>query len=167
MIERCQGVSAESEAETRSAMIAVVEAKRHHCGLMARRMRQSQGDAIAGIGVDPHREMVRVFERSSFRRSVFWDGELVAMGGVIGSALAPHGYVWLALGEGFARDHPVAATREALRWTRRLMKEKTALTAICLNGDGISRRFAEFLGFKDGGPEFSPEYAALVLRKAA
>jgi hypothetical protein len=69
-----QGVSAESEAEAGSAMIAVVEAKRHHCGLMARRMRQSQGDAI---GIDVHREMVKVFERSSFRRSVFWKEELV------------------------------------------------------------------------------------------
>jgi hypothetical protein len=146
-------------------MIEILEAKRHHCGMMVRKMRQVQGAAIAGIGVDPHREMVRVFERSSFRRSVFWNGELVAMGGVIGASLAPHGCVWLALGEEFVSNHPIAATRETLRWMRRLMQEKTALTAICLNGDGISRRFAEFLGFKDGEPEFSPDYSALVCRR--
>jgi hypothetical protein len=165
MIERRRGFSTENRAE---AAIEIVEAKRHHCGQMARRMRQSQGCAIARMGIDAHRELVRVFERSPFRRSVFQDGELVAMGGVVGSALAPHGCVWLALGEDFAKNHPITVTREALRWTRRLMETKTALTAICLVGDGVSRRFADFLSFKDGEPELSPEYSTLVYsRKAA
>lgn len=79
MIERRRGFSTENRAE---AAIEIVEAKRHHCGQMARRMRQSQGCAIARMGIDAHRELVRVFERSPFRRSVFQDGELVAMGGL-------------------------------------------------------------------------------------
>jgi hypothetical protein len=61
MIERCQGVSAESEAEKRSAMSEVVEAEHYHCGMMARRMRKVHLDILASGGVSAHRELIWVF----------------------------------------------------------------------------------------------------------
>lgn len=145
-------------------MIEVVQSKRQHCGPMARRMRQSERDALVHAGVDPHRELVRVFERSSFRRSVFMNGELAAMGGVIGPAIAPHGYVWLALAEGFSTSRRVLVAREAVRWVRRLRKTRTALIAICLLEDAPSWRFLQFLGF-ESEQEFGPGHATLVHRR--
>lgn len=145
-------------------MIEIIEARRHHCGQMARAMRQSQRDAIRNIGVDVHAELVRVFGRSSFRRSVLSDGKLVAMGGVVGSSLAPHGNVWLALAEDFSTRHRVAATREAVRWIRRLMETRTTLTAICLLEDAPSWRFAHFLGFRSE-QDFDRDCAMLVRRR--
>ena len=145
-------------------MIKTTESMRHHCGQMARKMRQSQRDAITNMGVDVHAELVRVFERSSFRRSVFLNGELVAMGGVIGATLAPHGNVWLALSEDFAGRHRIAVAREALRWMFRLMETRTALTAICLLEDAPSWRFAQFLGFRPE-QDFDNRTATIVCRR--
>lgn len=102
MIERLCGVSAKS-AET---MIEVVEAKRHHCGMMARRMRKVHRDILASGGVSAHRELIWVFGQSSFRRSVFFEGEIVAIGGITGSRLSTQGVAWLVLAEEF-RNHPL------------------------------------------------------------
>ena len=77
--------------------IEVVEAKRHHCGAMARRMRKAHRDILASGGIDAHRELVMMFGQSSFRRSVFSKGKIVAMGGSreAGSPrTASHGWFW-------------------------------------------------------------------------
>jgi hypothetical protein len=128
-------------------------------------MRRSQQDAIANVGVDVHAEMVRVFDRSSFRRSAFVDGKLVAMGGVVGSMLAPHGFVWLALAEDFSARHRIAVAREAKRWTGRLTETRTALTALCLLEDAPSWRFLQFLGFEPEPQSSESARAMLIYRR--
>jgi hypothetical protein len=148
MIER----SAMTEAET----IEVVEAKRHHCGAMARRMRKVHRDILASGGIDAHRELVMMFGQSSFRRSVFSDGKIVAMGGITGSWLATHGVAWLVLAEEF-RNYPVTVVRHALRLLKQEMRTRSELAATILLDDDAALRFAVYLGFHishdgDGAP---------------
>ena len=127
-------------------MIEVVEAKRHHCGAMARRMRKVHLDILASGGVSAHRELVWVFGQSSFRRSVFFEGEIVAMGGITGSWLATHGVAWLVLAEEF-RNHPVTIVRHAVRLLKQEMRTRSELAATVLLGDEAALNFAVYLGF--------------------
>jgi hypothetical protein len=148
MIER--GFSSKSEA------IEVLEAKRHHCGMMARRMRRVHRDILASGGIDAHRELVMMFSQSSFRRSVFSKGRIVAMGGITGSWLATHGVAWLVLAEEF-RNYPVTVVRHALRLLKQEMQTRSELAATILLEDDAALRFAVYLGFHvshddDGAP---------------
>ena len=144
MIERCAGA------------IEVVEAKRQHCGAMARRMRRVHREILASGGIDAHRELAMMFSQSSFRRSVFFEGKIVAMGGITGSRLAPHGVAWLVLAEEF-RNYPVTIVRHALRLLKQEMRTRSELAVTILLEDDAALRFAIYLGFHvshddDGAP---------------
>ena len=137
-------------------MIEVVEAKRHHCGAMARRMRKVHLDILASGGVSAHRELVWVFGQSSFRRSVFCEGKIVAMGGITGSQLSTQGVAWLVLAEEF-RNHPVTVVRHAKRLLKQEMRTRSELAVTILLEDDAAWRFAIYLGFHvshddDGAP---------------
>lgn len=126
--------------------LVVIEAKRHHCGQMARILRIEHQAAVARLGIDTHRELVARFGESAFRRAWLRDGRLIALGGVTGSALATAGYVWLAMSIEAARL-PMAAVREARKQLDEIMAVKRTLVTSILDGDDAAMRFAVFLGF--------------------
>ena len=133
-------------AMSEASGIEVVEAKRHHCGAMARRMRSVHRDILASGGVSAHRELIWAFGQSSFRRSVFFEGKIVAMGGITGSWLAPHGVAWLVLAEEF-RNYPVTVVRHAVRLLKQEMRTRSELATTISLGDDAALRFAVYLGF--------------------
>lgn len=126
--------------------LEIVEARRHHCGVMARRMRHEHRAALIRLGADPHRELRACFDQSAFRKAWFIDGELAALGGVTGSTLATHGMIWLAVSERATR-YPKAMIGEARRQIDTVMRAKHELSTKALGADGESLRFARRLGF--------------------
>jgi hypothetical protein len=143
MIERRRGFSTENKAE---AAIEIVEAKIHHCGLMGRRMRKVHRNILESGGLSPYRELMLMFGQSSFCRSAFFDGRIVAMGGITGSILATHSVAWLVLAEEF-RNRPVTIVQHARRFLKQQMQTRSALAATILLEDDAALRFAVYLGF--------------------
>lgn len=124
----------------------IIEAKPWHCGQMARALRAEHREVIARIGIDCHKELRTRFNASSFRRAWLIDGQLAALGGVMGTKLAATGFIWLALA-GIASRYPIAVTKEARRQIDEIMNTKREVATTILSGDLAARRFAIFLGF--------------------
>jgi hypothetical protein len=126
---------------------AIIEARAHFCGQMARALRHEHKAAVMGLHAHCHRELRARFDRSDWTRAWMVDGRLAALGGVCGSLLSPTGYVWLAFSESALR-HPVAIVRETKRQLDEIMITKRELLTLILHEDARSMRFAEFLGFE-------------------
>jgi hypothetical protein len=125
----------------------VIEAKRRHCGQMARHLRSEQAEATARLGVDTHRRLVEVFEASSWRKAWIVDGALCGLGGLEGPILATEGVIWLALTSEACR-YPVAMLKTARRQLQELRQTKHLIKTTILEYDSASWRFALHLGFK-------------------
>lgn len=125
----------------------VIEAREYHCGAIVRRLRENQRSALIGLGVNPHREIRRNFDASSFRRAWLVDGQLGAIFGVTGSALSTHGYCWLALSDLGAR-FPLEVVKETRRQIAVIMQTKRELITTLLPEDKVAFRFASWLGFE-------------------
>lgn len=124
----------------------IVAAKPWHCGQMARMLRDEHKRAVLGIGVDLHRELRSRFEASGYRRAWLIDGRLAGLGGVVGTLLAPSGYVWLVLTQRALR-YPIAVVKEARRQLDLIMMVKNELATVILPQDTAALRLAVFLGF--------------------
>lgn len=137
----------------------VVEARRYHCGQIVRRMRATQRDTIERAGVDPHREVVRLFNISCIRRAWLVDHRLMALGGVTGTLLSEMGFLWLIMSED-ARRYPLAIVKEARRQLDEIMETMQEVTTTISLDDADAVRLATFLGFHisdegEGAPAFS------------
>ena len=125
-----------------------IEAKRFHCGRLARLMRYEHAAIIAGHPhIKAHRNIVQFFDQSSAIRAWTIDGELVALAGVTGSRMDASGIAWLVLSEK-AQAHPIAVSREALKFMDWLRITKNDITIVILADDKKAIQFAYFLDFK-------------------
>lgn len=129
----------------------VKEGRPYHCGQMARMLRTQHRDLLLKMNVPVHRDLTSVFDDSSWTRSFFLDGELVAFGGVTGPAMATEGALWLALSQA-GISHWGHVARETLRQIEGLMEIKSHLVTIVLKEDMPAIRFAYFIGFGAGEP---------------
>lgn len=126
----------------------IIEAKPYHVGQILHRLRKEHRAALDATSVNAHRELRSVFDKSSFRRAWFCDGELFAVGGVTGTLLSGSGFIWLAMAEKASR-FPVAIVREARKQLAEIVQTRTELITTILCADPTSRRFAWSLGFVD------------------
>lgn len=129
----------------------IIPGRQFHCGAMIRRLRAEQREAIATIGIDPHRSLRDNFDMSVFVRAWLIDGSLAGLGGVTGPEIATTGYVWLALSEQATR-FPVEIAKEARRQMTRIMLTKRELITSIIPEDQKSLRFAAWLGFEVTSP---------------
>lgn len=125
------------------AVFEVKQAQLFHCGRMARILKAEKADCL---DVDIHAELRDAFNASLFCKIWLVDGQLMALGGLVGSALESTGYVWLALSKR-ARKYPVETFKEARRQLTEMMLMKTELAAVIVAGDESAARFAVHLGF--------------------
>ena len=121
----------------------VIEARRYHCGAMARIMRPEQRHVLIAAGLNPHRVLSEGFAASWPCRAWLIDGRLAGLGGFVGQLLSRGEFVWLALSEEASR-HPVAVVREACRQLAARGGEVTTSVAIDDHG---ALRLAASLGF--------------------
>jgi hypothetical protein len=136
------------------------DAKLHHCGKMCRRLRRAHQEAGLRLGLNSHAELQTALRESSFAKAYSADGELIALGGVMGTLIAPFGFVWLAITEEGARRYPITLAREARRQLDLIMATKVELATTIIGGDEAAKRLAVFLGFHvshdgPGGPAFT------------
>lgn len=127
----------------------VIEAERAHVVSIFGRLRHGHMGCLNETGLDrrtARREFLKVFDDSAFRRAWVVDGKLAGVGGVTGSLLSPHGFVWLALSEDVIR-FPLAIIRESRRQLGEIMATKTELATTILANDEVALRFSAFLGF--------------------
>jgi hypothetical protein len=134
-----------------SPRFEIVEARPWHVGQIARRLRFEHRAAVAGTGIDIHRELRQRFNESSFRRAWLIDGRIEGIVGVCGTTISPHGYVWLAFTEEATR-YPVAIVKETRKQLDDIMRVKHQLSTIVIHGDQTSLRFARFLGLNVAHP---------------
>lgn len=143
-------------------MIETIEAKRYHVGRMARRLRHGHRIVMQAIGADIHRELAQTFDASMFARAWLLDGELLALGGVTGTALSSDGMIWLAASEA-ALAHRTGLARMVLRQLALVLQTKRRVTALILKSDATSLSFAYFLGFRVEKTETVNGAEALVM----
>ncbi len=127
----------------------VIEAERQDVNAIFRNLRRGHLGCLLDTGMSrrtARREFLKIFDDSAFRRSWIVDGKLAAVGGVTGSLLSPHGFVWLALSEDVIR-FPLAIIRESRRQLGEIMATKTELATTILANDEVALRFSAFLGF--------------------
>lgn len=127
----------------------IVDARPWHVGQMARRLRVEHLRAVALAGLDAHRELRSCYDASCYRKAMFIDDRIIALGGVMAPLLASTGYIWLAM-TAEAAKHPVAIAREARRQLDQISTMKIELATTLLSDDDAARRFAIFLGFHVG-----------------
>lgn len=125
-----------------------ITAEPWHCGRMCRLLRHGHLRAVMALGggMNMHKELRGLYDRSSYRQAWLIDGELAALGGVEGSLISPYGFVWLTLTEQ-ATKYPKAIVRESRRQLNEIMRLKMELATTVLGGDEAAMRLAVFLGF--------------------
>ena len=128
-------------------MWEIVDGKPFHCGMMARSLRDEHRHAIMADTASIHRELRAAFDGSHYKKSLIVDGELLAVGGVMGSVLGFSGVVWLAM-TNRAKQYKLLTVRLARQTLEELLAVHPTLNAGILFGDETSRKFAEFLGFE-------------------
>lgn len=126
--------------------VEVMEAKLWHCGEMARKLRTEHSDALRTIGVSCHHELRRQFDASVFRKAMFINGRLVALGGVNGMKISVWGFVWFVLTED-ARQHPIAVTKMVIQQIKEVMGIYREISTTIIPTDESAKRLAIFLGF--------------------
>lgn len=131
-------------------MLVEVEAKRFQCGRMARMLRRDHADVLAETSRSIHRQLVDAFDASIIRRAWYFDGALVALGGMVGTLADSEGIIWMALSEEMSRMHPIAVSRGAARFVRECSRTRSLSTDI-LKADKTSYQFALHLGFTTSG----------------
>lgn len=136
--------------------IEIADAKRFHCGQMARLMRADHHAALLKMGVPVHQELRRTFDLSYYRRSAFVDGYLFAMWGMEGSIFASMAKVWLVLSQ-YAAGFPVTILRHAKQEIADMALTKSTLITTLIPDDEPAHRLVAFLGFEapdgfGGGP---------------
>lgn len=129
-----------------SPKFEIVEAKRYHCGQIARRLRPTHLEAFARVRLSPHHQIRFLFDHSDFRRSWLIDGEMGAMFGVVGPSMAPVGHVWLFISNRGA-NFPIAFIKETRRQLDEIMVMKRILETTVTDGHEDAQRLAAFLGF--------------------
>lgn len=148
------------------AEFQIIEARRHHCGMMARAMRSDMREAMSRTGEHPHRELRECLDQSAFARAWLIDGRLAGLGGMFGTISNAAGMIWLALTDEAMR-HPIAVAREARRQIDGLMETKRLLQICVMEGDEPALRLALFLGFEFVGwssPTGSKSFRKLLAR---
>ena len=129
-----------------SPRFEIQDAKVWHCGIMARKLREETRDALKPFDSSAHRRLRDQFDRSTFRKAVLINGELAALGGVIGMSMESTGEVWLAFSN-LVGAYPIKIIKETMRQLRALLETKHSLKTTLLPGDERATRMAMLLGF--------------------
>ncbi len=127
--------------------IEIIEAKRRHCGPMARMMRVEHDAALRRRGVHLHRAIKEKYDESHYCRTAFVDGHIAGMWGLVGSPLASDGMVWLVVAQ-----HVIKHRRKIVEVARaelaKMAEHKMLLSTTVIPEDGPACRVAVFMGFR-------------------
>lgn len=127
--------------------LVITDAKRFHCGQIARTMRVDHEASLRVMGVSIHRELRRVFGLSYYRRCAHLDGHLVALWGMEGSMMSSSGKVWLVLSQ-YALRFPKLILGHARLEIENMALGKSELFTTVIPDDEPAQRLVAHLGFE-------------------
>lgn len=127
--------------------LVITDAKRFHCGQIARTMRVDHEAALLKMGVSVHRELRRVYGLSYYRRAAHLDGYLVGLWGMEGSMLSSQGKVWLVLAQ-YALRFPKLILGHARAELANMAIGKSELFTTVIPDDEAAHRLVAHLGFE-------------------
>ena len=142
----------------------IVPTERKHLPLLANRLRAEDLAEIEASGLPPRRMLLRLWQNSNHCWTAFVDGEIALVGGCAGQLLESQGQAWLFTTAAIERV-PMAFAKEARRWLREVLAEKTSVVTACLDSYEKSFRFWSMLGFRHTGFETMPTGA--IFKKMA
>jgi hypothetical protein len=132
--------------------IEIIDSLPEHVSQLCHSMRENDAREATCLGLLPHHELWRSYRKSILRRTVFIDGEIAAMWGVVGTPLGIRGCPWFITGRPCDKVSPVLfalAYRQELRVARRLFPLLVNYVHAEYNG---SVRLLALMGFKLGPP---------------
>lgn len=139
----------------------IIDAKPHHCGQIARRLRKAHDDILTKMGISAHADLRARFDASpAYRKAWLADGKLMGVAGVDGDLSSSEGFIWLALAEGISGAR---FARAALAEFERLFNVRQRISTFILKDDLDSLRFAYFLGFRVESTETRHGVAVLTM----
>lgn len=141
----------EAPSAKRSAQYQVVEARWHHCGALARKIRNGHWLSYVEAGLDIRALLHELWGASYHRKSWLRDGRIIAMGGLTGTMLSRSARIWFAVAPE-AEKQRFAFLRMVLSNLDEVSREKRELLTTVATNDATGRRFAEWLGFVEDGP---------------
>jgi hypothetical protein len=143
-----------------------IEPKLRHCGRLSRILRHEHMAASLGVGESVHRQIRQSFVASYMVRGWAIDGEVSALAGVLGAALSPSAFIWMAIAQRFTR-YPKYVVKEARAMMDEIMLTKLELHSSITGDDPAALRFAIHVGFHvDGGlPAFGRDGRRLHLSR--
>ena len=146
----------------------IVDCKPIHLSMVANRLRPEDRDEILATGSEPRHLLYSYFRNSAHRWAAFVDGDIALVGGCFGPLVSQEGAAWLYTTPAIERV-PIAFAKEARRWLRQVLEEKTIITTTCIATYERSLRFWTMLGFKDEGGEQvnGKTFRNLVIRRGA
>lgn len=145
--------------------ISVVDMKRHHCGIMARKIRKEQLHPTIQDNGGIHQIIVNHFKKSDFGKSIFFNGELIAMGGIQKSFLEQDSFVWLSISDKL-RNLKFAVILQTIRAIKKYIKNEKHILSIINTTDETSVKFAKFFGFyKVNNEENKGDFVIMKLYK--
>lgn len=128
----------------------IVDCKPVHLSMVARRLRPEDRDEILAMGMQPRHLLYTAWRTSAHRWAAFVDGEIALVGGCAGMMLSSVGEAWLYTTPAIERV-PMAFAKEAGRWLRMVLEEKSTITTSCISTYKQSLRFWQMLGFANTG----------------
>lgn len=150
--------------------VDVLPGKFYHCTRLSRVLRHEHYASSVRVGLDPKASLREVFGGSYLTRAWFFNDELSALGGVMGSTLSPVGFIWLAMSEKATR-YPKTIVQQSRAFLDEVMATKLSLCTTVLGDDETALRFTAFLGFYvseefPGLPAFSKQGRRTLVRYA-
>lgn len=142
--------------------LVITDAKRFHCGQMARQMRVDHHASLLKMGVSIHQELRSTFDLSYYSRAAFADGHLAAIWGMEGSIMSSSAKVWLVLSQ-YAMRFPITILRQAKAELVFMTATKTELVTTLIPDDEAAHRLAVHLGFESpDGFSFGPAQTRMM-----
>ena len=132
--------------------LVIVPATLAHMRTMSRAMRAGDRAEVERAGADAHRLLHWLWRDSYLRRAALVDGELAAVWGCQGSAIAAEGVMWLFTAQPVERI-PLLFFRQARREVAEALTTHARVWSCVLDGYDKALRFFQMIGFSVGDPE--------------
>jgi hypothetical protein len=132
---------------TRAApKVQIVPAETAHVYALAANLRAGERMEAAALGIDPRRALRQCYRAATYVRTALVDGELAAMWGLGGAALADIGYPWLLTTAAVLRV-PISMAVIARQEVAAMLRIAPRLAGHVAADYGQAVRFLALLGF--------------------
>lgn len=140
------------EPEPQDPSITVVDTIADHVRILGQNLRQRDIEMANRVGISAHVALWRIYKRSLVCKTVFVDGEVVAIWGVSGTFLGKTGKPWF-IASPYVEDYPMKLSFRYRSELRNMLKYFQVLEDWVCEDDDKTIRLLSILGFKMEKPK--------------